>query len=76
MSLKFKPGDAIDTEHCTALKHEFLCCEDAFREFEVYPTSMIMKATLRPRRVTSWASFLGAMLVWRLGMRAVRGPFT
>jgi hypothetical protein len=44
VNLRFKPGDAIDTEHCTALKHEFLCCEDAFKEFQTYATGMIMKA--------------------------------
>jgi hypothetical protein len=34
--LKFKPGDPIDHDLCTALKHEFLRCEDAFRDCEVY----------------------------------------
>jgi hypothetical protein len=42
--MKFKPGDAIDSEHCTALKHEFLRCEDAFKDFETYGKLMIMKA--------------------------------
>src|SRR5260370_11908602 len=42
--MKFKPTDAIDSEHCTALKHEFLRCEDAFKDFETYGTLMIMKA--------------------------------
>jgi len=42
--MKFKPGDALDTAHCTALKHEFLRCEDAFKDFETYGTLMIMKA--------------------------------
>lgn len=42
--MKFKPGDALDSAHCTALKHEFLRCEDAFKDFETYGTIMIMKA--------------------------------
>lgn len=42
--MKFKPGDATDIEHCTALKHEFLRCEDAFKDFETYGTLMILKA--------------------------------
>lgn len=42
--MKFKSGDATDSEHCTALKHEFLRCEDAFKDFETYGTLMIMKA--------------------------------
>jgi len=41
--MRFKTGDATDTEHCIALKHEFLRCEDAFRDFETYGALMIMK---------------------------------
>jgi hypothetical protein len=42
--MKFKTGDATDSSHCTALKHEFLRCEDAFKDFETYATMMIMRA--------------------------------
>jgi hypothetical protein len=42
--MKFTPRDATDSEHCTALKHEFLRCEDAFRDFETYGQIMIMAA--------------------------------
>lgn len=42
--MKFAVGDEIDSAHCTALKHEFLRCEDAFKEFENSATQMIMKA--------------------------------
>lgn len=42
--MKFTPGDTTDSEHCTALKHEFLRCEDAFKDFETYGTLMILKA--------------------------------
>lgn len=42
--MKFKIGDSTDTAHCTALKHEFLRCEDAFKDFETYATMMIMLA--------------------------------
>lgn len=42
--MKFKVGDQIDDAQCTALKHEFLRCEDAFKDFETYGTFMIMKA--------------------------------
>jgi hypothetical protein len=41
--MKFKPGDATDSEQCTALKHEFLRCEDPFKDFETYGTLMILK---------------------------------
>jgi len=44
--MKFKPGDGIDSAHCTALKHEFLRCEDAFKDFETYAKLMIMNAQI------------------------------
>lgn len=31
-----------DGAHCTALKHEFLRCEDAFKQFEIHATKMIL----------------------------------
>jgi hypothetical protein len=34
--MKFKPGDPIDRDLCIALKHEFLRCEDAFKDCEAY----------------------------------------
>lgn len=42
--MRFKIGDAADSAHCTALKHEFLRCEDAFKDFKTYGTLMIVKA--------------------------------
>lgn len=39
--MKFKAGDAVDSAHCTALKHEFLRCEDAFKEFHQCALAMI-----------------------------------
>jgi hypothetical protein len=42
--MKFRVGDTTDGAHCTALKHEFLRCEDAFKDFETYATTMIMRA--------------------------------
>jgi len=42
--MKFKLGDDVDSAHCTALKHEFLRCEDAFKEFERCAHVMILKA--------------------------------
>lgn len=41
--MKFQVGDSTDSAHCTALKHEFLRCEDAFKEFEYFATAMILK---------------------------------
>lgn len=37
-------GSETDSAHCVALKHEFLRCEDAFKEFEKLGTAMIMTA--------------------------------
>jgi hypothetical protein len=42
--MKFAPGDETDSAHCIVLKHEFLRCEDAFKEFERYATAMILRA--------------------------------
>ncbi len=42
--MKFKIGDETDSAHCTVLKHEFLQCEDAFKDFEHYAGMMIMRA--------------------------------
>lgn len=40
----FQSGDMLDTALSNALKHEFLRCEDAFKDFEVSGTRMIMMA--------------------------------
>lgn len=42
--MKFKIGDATDSAHCAALKHEFPRCEDGFKDFETYASMMIMQA--------------------------------
>ena len=42
--MKFATGSDTDIAHCIALKHEFLRCEDAFKEFEKFGTAMIMTA--------------------------------
>jgi hypothetical protein len=45
--MRFKPGDATDSEHCVALHHEFLRCQVAFEEFKNYGTTMITAAAAR-----------------------------
>ena len=42
--MKFTIGDPTDSAHYAALKHKFLRCEDAFKDFETYATMMIMRA--------------------------------
>jgi hypothetical protein len=48
--MKFKPGGTTDSAHSIALKHEFLRCEDAFKDFETYGTLMILKAQAEATR--------------------------
>jgi len=45
--MKFKPGDATDSNHCIALQHEFLRCQDAFLDFEKSATTMILQGQNR-----------------------------
>lgn len=40
--MKLKSGDATDTALCTALKDEFLRCDDAFNDFAAPATIMII----------------------------------
>lgn len=46
--MKFKIGDTTDSAHCTALKHEFLRCEDAFKDFAMYSKFMIRQQMGKP----------------------------
>ena len=41
--MKFNPGDTLDNAHCISLQHEFLRCDDAFKEFAAAATVMIMQ---------------------------------
>lgn len=51
--MKFNIGSDTDTALCVALKHEFLRCEDAFKEFEHYATAMIMRAQQQAQEKTA-----------------------
>lgn len=42
--MKFIIGSDTDSAHCVALKHEFLCCEAAFKEFAQCGTAMIARS--------------------------------
>ena len=42
--MKFALGSETDSAHSVALKHEFLRCEEAFKEFEKFGLAMIMAA--------------------------------
>lgn len=40
--MKFSAGDAIDHDHCIVLTHEFLRCEEAFKDFSTFASQMVM----------------------------------
>lgn len=63
--MKFKIGDATDSAHCTALKHEFLRCEDAFKDFEMYGGLMIMKAQNEAQRKQSMTSHEKRLIAYK-----------
>jgi hypothetical protein len=51
--MQFNIGSDLDSAHCVALKHEFLRCEDAFKDFEKYGTAMIMRAQQHEKEKTT-----------------------
>jgi hypothetical protein len=55
--MKFQVGDAIDTALCVALKHEFLRCDDAFREFASAATAMITQGENRRIAYTAYNAY-------------------
>ena len=58
---KFEGGDAIDTEHCIALTHEILRCEEAFKDFEALATQSILAGENRAlafKMYNSYARFV------------------
>jgi len=68
--MKFKTGDATDTAHCVALKHEFLRCDDAFKEFASAGEEMIMKGENRRiayRTYNAYARFIHHLYEFMLG---------
>jgi hypothetical protein len=48
IQMHLKPGDEADTALANALQHEFLRCQDAFKDFERCATFMIHSAAARP----------------------------
>ncbi len=45
--MRFKVGDTTDADHCIAIQHEFLRCQDAFKDFEASATEMILQGENR-----------------------------
>ncbi len=44
--MKIEVYDTTDSARCTALNHEFLRCEDAFRNFEAHSKFMVRQKQL------------------------------
>lgn len=71
--MKFKLGDTLDADHCTALQHEFLRCQDAFDDFEKSATAMILKGEnrlLAYKTYNAYSRFIHHLYEFLLGARA------
>lgn len=71
--MKFAIGDANDTALCVALKHEFLRCDDAFKEFASAGTAMINEGENRRIAYTAYnayARFIHHLYEFMLGVVA------
>ena len=55
--MKFQIGDATDTALCIALKHEFLRCDDAFKEFASAGTAMVTQGENRRIAYTAYNAY-------------------
>lgn len=71
--MKFQAGDKTDTEHCIALTHEFLRCQDSFNEFRFFATAMITKGQgkwISYKCYNAYASFLHHLYEFYCGLIA------
>jgi hypothetical protein len=71
--MKFKAGDAIDNDHCTALQHEFLRCQDAFTDFERSATMTVLHGEnrlLAYKAYNAYSRFIHHLYEFLLGARA------
>jgi len=68
--MKFKIGDATDTALCVALKHEFLRCDDAFKDFATSATIMITEGENRRiayKTYNAYARFIHHLYEFMMG---------
>lgn len=71
--MKFNAGDAVDNDHCTALQHEFLRCQDAFTDFERSAGAMILQGEnrlLAYKTYNAYSRFIHHLYEFLLGTRA------
>ena len=64
--MKFTIGSATDTAHSIALKHEFLRCEDAFKEFENFGKITIMTAQAQEQAGVSVVTHESRWMAFRM----------
>ncbi|WP_155419562.1 hypothetical protein, partial [Ralstonia solanacearum] len=55
--MKFKVGDDVDRALCVAIRHEFLRCDDAFKEFAKSAELMIMRGENRRIAYTTYNAY-------------------
>jgi len=71
--VKFETGGEVDNNHCTVLTHEFLRCDDAFKEFCKYAEQMIMQGQTREisyKTYNSYTSFIHHLYEFLQGCHA------
>jgi len=71
--VKFDAGDDVDKDHCIVLTHEFLRCDDAFKEFSKYAEQMIMQGQTRElsyKTYNAYTSFIHHLYEFLMGCHA------
>lgn len=72
-TVKFEAGDEIDIDHCTALTHEFLRCDDAFKEFCRHANRMLIQGKTRElsyKTYNAYTSFIHHLYEFLMGCHA------
>ncbi len=71
--MKFQVGDPTDTALCVALKHEFIRCDDAFKDFRSLAKEMIVHGENRHicfKAYNAYARFIHHLYEFMLGAAA------
>ena len=71
--VKFNAGDALDSDHCTVLIHEFFRCDDSFKEFRRLAEQMIVQGRTREisyRTYNAYTNFIHHLYEFLLGCLA------
>jgi hypothetical protein len=71
--VKFTPGDAVDSDHCIAMQHEFLRCQDAYQDFRTSATTTILEGDnplLAYKTYNAYSRFIHHLYEFLLAARA------